>query len=67
MVYGINLNFSKIDTHFGKRILIKKKKMKEQMKIFFAAQHFEIFKFHRHAKFYNNIMELKENAIPFGV
>ena len=66
MVYGINLDFSKINTHFGKRILIKKK-MKEQMKIFFAAQHFEIFKFHCHAKFYKNIMELKENAIPFGV
>ena len=36
-------------------ILIKKIKIKKQMKIILAAQYFEIFKFHGQAKFYDQL------------
>ena len=36
------MKLSEIETPFGKRILIKKRKIKEQMKII-LAQYFEIF------------------------
>ena len=44
------MNFSVIETPFVKRILIKKSKIKEQIKIIMVAQYFEIFKFHRQTK-----------------
>ena len=51
------LHFSEIETPFGKRILIKKRKIKEQMKII-LAQYFEIFQISSSGKIYKkNIME----------
>ena len=38
-----NFKISEIETPFGKRILIKKRKIKEQMKIILLVQYFEIF------------------------
>ena len=47
---------SEIETPFGKRILIKKRKIKEQMKII-LAQYFGIFQISSSDKIYNkNIM-----------
>ena len=48
---------TEIETPFGKRILIKKRKIKEQMKII-LAQYFEIFQISSSGKMFNkNIME----------
>ena len=38
-----DLYISETETPFGKRILIKKRKIREQMKIILLAQYFEIF------------------------
>ena len=58
---------SEIEIPFGKRILIKKRKIKEQMKII-LAQYFEIFQISSSGKIYNkNIMKLQEFEIPLGV
>ena len=48
------LKFSEIETPFGKRILIKKRKIKEQMKII-LAQYFEIIQISSSGKIYNKI------------
>ena len=55
-----SIKISEIEIPFGKRILIKKRKVKEQMKII-LAQYFEIFKISSSGKIYNkNIMKLQE-------
>ena len=60
-------NFSEIETPFGKRILIKKRKIKEQMKIILSLQYFEIFQISSSGKiFTKNIMELKEIGISLN-
>ena len=46
---------SEIETPFGKRILIKKRKIKEQMKII-LAQFFEIFQISSSGKIYNKTL-----------
>ena len=57
-----------METPFGKRIFIKKRKIKEQMKII-LAQYFEIFQISSSGKiFYDkNIMEKQEFKVPLGV
>ena len=63
-----NINqISEIEPLFGKRILIKNRKIKEQMKII-LAQYLEIFQISSSGKIYNkNIMKLQEFEIPLGV
>ena len=55
--FVIRYRITEIETPFGKRILIKKRKIKEQMKII-LAQYFEIFQISSSGKMFNkNIME----------
>ena len=66
MKYNV-AKISEIEIPFGKRILIKKRKIKKQMKII-LAQYFEIFQISSSGKIYNkNIMKLHEFEIPLGV
>ena len=48
------LKFSETETPFGKRIFIKKRKIKEQKKII-LAQYFEIIQISSSGKIYNKI------------
>ena len=65
MIFFIIVEISEIEIPFGKRILIKKRKIKEQMKII-LAQYFEIFQISSSGKIYNkNTMKLQEFEITF--
>ena len=52
---------SEIEAPFGKRFLIKKIKIKKQIKIILAEKYFEINKFHRQTEIYKEIWYLKES------
>ena len=59
-----NMTASIHGIHFEERFQFKKSKIKEQIKMLLAEKYFEISNFIVRQKFYKNIIELKEMAIP---